>query len=206
MKLSEVWKNHKYIIFLLLASAAAILFLIVDNYIQVQNLKKEYNSRIAELQQLVDISNLGKSPETEFDIYQTAEDFLTIYYGVSASLSPESRKRKLEELMLQDADDEYGEVDYNNTLNYTTTISDIHIYVDGKNSTKERVYACIFFNENIDWNESEIDTIVLKKYWTGTFAFDKKSGAWKCSEITDCQELLTREEFNALNVDTNGSF
>lgn len=165
--------------------------------------KRDYETQIEELKELVQISNIGKASEKEFDIYKTAEDFLSCYYGVSAEISATYRVGKLKELMTEEAYVEYGAAEYDNTLNYTITLSNVHIYVDYENSSKEGVFACIFYDENIDW--PDINTITLKKYWTGTFVFDYMSERWLVDDITECQELLTREEFDYLNADTSGS-
>ncbi len=203
MKFYDFWKKYKG--FILFALSVVVLFLVflIDNHIEMLQTKKNYEVQIEDLKKLVQVSNIGKTPEKEFDIYQTAEDFLVYYYGVSKDISAKYRSEKLEELMTENAYAEYGQTDYDNTLNYTVTLEDIRIFVDYKNSTKESVFACIFYDENIDW--PEVNTITLKKYWLGTLVFDPSLDKWLVSEITDCQELLTREEFNLLNTDTNGS-
>jgi hypothetical protein len=174
-----------------------------SNYVEMLKVKKDYEDQIEDLKNLVQVSNIGESPEKEFDIYQTAEDFMKLYYGVSSEVTEEYRKENLKSLCSEEAYEKYGTTDYDNTLNYTITLSDMQIFVDYQNSTTESVYACIFYNENVDW--PDINTIVLKKYWTGIFTYDYSKEKWVISDITDYQELLTREEFNSLNVDTNGS-
>lgn len=203
MKFYDLWKEHKvFILFALIVSLFFFVFL-VNNHIEMLQTKKDYETQIEELKELVQISNIGKVPEKEFDIYQTAEDFLNLYYGISADISKEYRSEQLKTLMTDTAYDKYGVSVYDNTLNYKITLSEIHIYVDYKNSSKNGVYACIFFEENTDWQD--INTITVTKYWTGTFVFDNASDKWLLDEITVCQELLTREEFDALIIDTDES-
>lgn len=203
MRFYDFWKSHKGFILFSLSVAVLFLVFLINNHIEMLQTKKNYEVQVEDLKKLVQVSNIGQTPEREFDIYQTAEDFLVYYYGVSADISSKYRAEKLKELMTENAYAEYGETDYDNTLNYTITLADIRIFVDYKDSTKESVFACIFYDENIDW--PEVNTITLKKYWLGTLVFDYSSNKWLVSEITDCQELLTREEFNSLNTDTNGS-
>lgn len=203
MRLYDFWKEHKAFILFVLAVFLFFFVFLVNNHIEMLQTKKDYETQIEELKNLVQVTNLGEAPEIEFDIYQTAEDFLSLYYGVSKEISTDYRAGKLKELMTEDAYSQYGDADYDNELNYTITLADIQTYVDYKNSSREGVLVCVFYDENIDW--PGINTITLKKYWLGTFVFDYTSEKWLLNDITDCQELLTREEFNALNVDTNGS-
>lgn len=203
MNLSDFWKAHKaFILFALIVVLFFFIFLI-NNHFEMLHTKEDYETQIEELKELVQVSNIGKAPEKEFDIYQTAEEFLNMYYGISADISEEYRTGQLRALMTDTAYQQYAKSDYSDTLNYTITLSDIHIYVDYQNSSKEGVYTCIFFDENTDW--PDINTITVSKYWTGIFVFDDASDKWLLDEIIVCQELLTREEFDALIIDTDES-
>lgn len=203
MKFYDLWKQHKAFIFFVLGMIIFFILFFIDNRMEMLHTKKEYEEQIEELKGLVQVSNIGETPEKEFDIYQAAEEFLQYYYGVSQEVSAEYRAEKLMAVMTEDAYARYEKTGYDNTLDYTVTLTDIHIYVDYANSSRERVYTCIFYDENTDW--SGINTIVLKKYWKGIFRFDNGLEKWLVSDITDSQELLTREEFNALNIDTDES-
>lgn len=203
MNFADFWKNHKTFIVCAIIVVLFFLALLADNHFKLYKMERDYEKQIRELKDLVQVTNIGEQQEIEFDVYQTAEDFLNCYYGVSADMPKEYRDEKLKELMTEEAYVEYGETDYDNTQNYTITLSNICIYVDSQHSTKGESYVCIFFDENIDW--PEINTITLHKYWRGIFSFDYASKRWLLSEISDFQELLTREEYNALNTDTNGS-
>lgn len=201
MKLYEFFRERRaFILFVLIVVLFFFIFL-VNNHVEMLQTKEKYETQIEELKELVQVSNIGKEPEQEFDIYQTAEDFLNMYYGISSDISEEYRDKKLIALMTDEAYGKYVSAAYDNSLDYTVTISDIHIYVDYKNSSKEGVYVCAFFEENTDW--PDINTITVKKYWTGIFMFDSISDKWRLAEITEYQELLTREEWDAFIIDTD---
>lgn len=201
MKLYEFFRERRaFILFVLIVVFFFFIFLI-SNHVEMLQTKEKYETQIEELKELVQVSNIGKEPEQEFDIYQTAEDFLNMYYGISPDISEEYRDKKLIALMTDEAYGKYVSAAYDNSLDYTVTISDIHIYVDYKNSSKEGVYVCAFFEENTDW--PDINTITVKKYWTGIFVFDSISDKWRLAEITEYQELLTREEWDAFIIDTD---
>lgn len=201
MKLYEFFRERRaFILFVLIVVLFFFIFL-VNNHVEMLQTKEKYETQIEELKELVQVSNIGKEPEQEFDIYQTAEDFLNMYYGISSDISEEYRDKKLIALMTDEAYGKYVSAAYDNSLDYTVTISDIHIYVDYKNSGKEGVYVCAFFEENTDW--PDINTITVKKYWTGIFVFDSISDKWRLAEITEYQELLTREEWDAFIIDTD---
>lgn len=203
MKLYDILKQSKKFVICSLITAGFFFAFLVNNHIEMQNMKKEYETKMEELKSLVNVTRIGEDDETEFDIYEAASEFLIYYYGVSEDVPDKFRKEKLQGLMTEQALSEYDITVYDNTQNYSITLDNIQVFVDYKNSTENGVYACIFYDENIDW--PDVNTITLKKYWRGTFALDIKEERWKLDGIEDCQELLTREEFNALNVDTNGS-
>lgn len=201
MKFYEFFQGRRaFILFALIVILFFFIFM-VNNHVEMLRTKEKYETQIEELKELVQVSNIGKEPEQEFDIYQTAEDFLNMYYGISPDVTEEYRDKELIALMTDEAYGKYVSASYDNNLDYTVTISDIHIYVDYKNSSREGVYACVFFEENTDW--PNINTITVKKYWTGIFAFDSISDKWRLAEITECQELLTREEWDAFIIDTD---
>lgn len=201
MKFYEFFQGCRaFILFALIVILFFFIFL-VNNHVEMLWTKEKYETQIEELKELVQVSNIGKEPEQEFDIYQTAEDFLNMYYGISPDVTGEYRDKELIALMTDEAYRKYVSASYDNNLDYTVTISDIHIYVDYKNSSREGIYACIFFEENTDW--PNINTITVKKYWTEIFAFDSISDKWRLAEITECQELLTREEWDAFIIDTD---
>ena len=201
MKFYEFFQGCRaFILFALIVILFFFIFL-VNNHVEMLWTKEKYETQIEELKELVQVSNIGKEPEQEFDIYQTAEDFLNMYYGISPDVTGEYRDKELIALMTDEAYRKYVSASYDNNLDYTVTISDIHIYVDYKNSSREGIYACIFFEANTDW--PNINTITVKKYWTGIFAFDSISDKWRLAEITECQELLTREEWDAFIIDTD---
>lgn len=201
MKLYEFFRERRAFILFVLIVVLFFFFFLVNNHVEMLQTKEKYETQIEELKELVQVSNIGKEPEQEFDIYQTAEDFLNMYYGISSDISEEYRDKKLIALMTDEAYGKYVSAAYDNSLDYTVTISDIHIYVDYKNSSKEGVYVCAFFEENTDW--PDINTITVKKYWTGIFVFDSISDKWRLAEITEYQELLTREEWDAFIIDTD---
>lgn len=203
MKLYEILKRSKRFVICVLIAAAFFFVFLVNNHIEMQNMKKKYETQLEEMKSLVNVTRIGESSETEFDIYETASEFLKYYYGVSENVPAGFREERLQNLMTEQALSQYDITEYDNTQNYSITFDDIRLFVDYKNSTENDVYACIFYDENIDW--PNINTITLKKYWRGTFTRDIQEEKWKLDDIEDCQELLTREEFNALNVDTNGS-
>ena len=193
-------KRYKGFFFLAMIVILFVGYLILDNGIEKRKMAQKYEKEIVQLKDMVQISNIGKVPEQEYDIYETAEQFMTLYYGVSEEVTETYRDEQLKRCMTETAYNSYEKA-YEQSLGYTSDISNIEIYVDYRNSTEQGVYACIFFDQNINW--PNVDTIVLHKYWKGVFVSD--NGTWKMSEITDCQELLTREEFNVLNTDTNGN-
>lgn len=201
LKFSDFWKNHKAFILFVIIVVLFFFALIMDNHFKLRKMEKDYENQIEKLKNLVQVTNIGVSPEIEFDIYQTAEDFLCCYYGISEEISADYRLSRLKELMTDAAYTQYVTGDFDNTLGYSVSLSDIHIYVDYRNSNQEKVYACIFYNENTDW--SSINTITTKKYWMGVFTYDNSLKKWKLSEITNCQELLTKEEFEAFLIDTD---
>lgn len=203
MKLYDIVKqSRKFVVCVLIAAAFFFAFL-VNNHIEMQNMKKKYETQLEELRSLVNVTRIAQSGETEFDIYETASEFIKYYYGVSKNVPAGFRKEKLQSLMTEQALSQYDITQYNNAQNYSITLDNIQVFVDYKNSTENGVYACIFYDENIDW--PDVNTITLTKYWRGTFTMDIQEEKWKLDGIEDCQELLTREEFNAFNVDTNGS-
>lgn len=203
MKLSEYLKENKGFFICAIAVVLFFAYLMINQYLKIQQIENGYREEIESLRSLVNVTNIGKSPELQFDIYQSAEDFFSYYYGVSSGLTSEYRETQLQQLMTEEAFNKYGQKEYNNTIGCEITITDIQTYVDFKKSSKERVYACVFFYENIKW--PKIDAITLKKYWQGSFVYDESVEKYVLEDIIDCQELLTREEFNALNMDTNGT-
>lgn len=196
----NVIKKYKNFLIIMGVMVIFIGYVIVDTSITQKQMRKDYEKKIEDLQKVVRVTNLGKTPEKEFDVYQTAEDFLKYYYGISSDVTETYRAEQLQKLMTEAAYVNY-EKEYEQDLGYTLSIDNVEIYVDYQNSTQDGVYACIFYKENINW--PEVNTIECNKYWKGVFT--KEHGEWKVSEILDCQELLTREEFNILNTDTNGS-
>lgn len=202
MKLSEVIKRNKIYVVFVLVIVAFFALLLIRHSVKVNQLEKEYKDEIEELRTLVNITNLGASPEKEYNIYASAQDFMELFYGISKEISQEYRNEKLEELMTQEAFVRYVQNEtYDNSLNYEVYISNLEIYVDYNNSGKSAVYVCVFFDENTDW--TGVNAITLHKYWKGVFQFDDVSDTWKVKEIIDCQELLTREEYDAFMTDTD---
>lgn len=201
MKFVDFWKNHKAFIVCVLVVVLFFLVLMADNHFKLYKLERDYEKQIEELKKLIPTTEAGEVSDFTSDVCETVNNFLDCYYGVSPEMPRDYREEKLKELMTEDAYIEYGGADYDNTQNYTITLDDMYIYTDYGASEME-VNVCVFYNENINW--PEINTITLRKYWRGTFIFDYALQQWLLSDITDCQELLTREEFNALNADTNG--
>lgn len=202
MKFNEFLKQNKLYVICAIVVVAFFGLLMVRHSMQLAQVENEYKEEIEELRSLVNVTNIGKSPELEYDIYDSAENFVNLFYGVSKEINQEYRSEKLNELMTQDAFINYVEQgNYDNSLDYEVTISNLKIYVDYKNSSKAAVDVCIFYEENTDW--AGINTITLPKYWKGIFKFDEVSDTWCVDEIIVCQELLTREEYDKYITDTD---
>lgn len=202
MKFNELLKQNKLYVICVIVVVAFFGLLMVRHSMQLAQVENEYKEEIEELRSLVNVTNIGKSPELEYDIYDSAENFVNLFYGVSKEINQEYRSEKLNELMTQDAFINYVEQgNYDNSLDYEVTISNLKIYVDYKNSSKAAVDVCIFYEENTDW--AGINTITLPKYWKGIFKFDEVSDTWCVDEIIVCQELLTREEYDKYITDTD---
>lgn len=202
MKFNEFLKQNKLYVICVIVVIAFFGLLMVRHSMQLAQVENEYKEEIEELRSLVNVTNIGKSPELEYDIYDSAENFVNLFYGVSKEINQEYRSEKLNELMTQDAFINYVEQgNYDNSLDYEVTISNLKIYVDYKNSSKAAVDVCIFYEENTDW--AGINTITLPKYWKGIFKFDEVSDTWRVDEIIVCQELLTREEYDKYITDTD---
>ncbi len=202
MKFNEFLKQNKLYVICVIVVVAFFGLLMVRHSMQLAQVENEYKEEIEELRSLVNVTNIGKSPELEYDIYDSAENFVNLFYGVSKEINQEYRSEKLNELMTQDAFINYVEQgNYDNSLDYEVTISNLKIYVDYKNSSKAAVDVCIFYEENTDW--AGINTITLPKYWKGIFKFDEVSDTWCVDEIIVCQELLTREEYDKYITDTD---
>jgi len=202
LKFNELLKQNKLYVICVIVVVAFFGLLMVRHSMQLAQVENEYKEEIEELRSLVNVTNIGKSPELEYDIYDSAENFVNLFYGVSKEINQEYRSEKLNELMTQDAFINYVEQgNYDNSLDYEVTISNLKIYVDYKNSSKAAVDVCIFYEENTDW--AGINTITLPKYWKGIFKFDEVSDTWCVDEIIVCQELLTREEYDKYITDTD---
>lgn len=188
----------KWIIFILIVILYCLV--ILSYQIQIKSLTGKYEDQINELQSMVSISNMIESSELQYDIYDNAKDFLAYYYGISEDVSQEFRRNKLESLMTEHAMN-YLDLDtYENMYGYESNIDNIHIYIDEENATNTSVTACIFFDENIKW--PNINMITNSKLWIGEF--DKVGNVWKVNQVISYQQLISEQEYNALNLDTNG--
>lgn len=137
-------KRYKGFFFLAMIVILFVGYLILDNGIEKRKMAQKYEKEIAQLKDMVQISNIGKVPEQEYDIYETAEQFMTLYYGVSEEVTETYRDEQLKRCMTETAYNSYEKA-YEQSLGYTSDISNIEIYVDYRNSTEQGVYACIFF-------------------------------------------------------------
>lgn len=179
-------------------------FLVIISYqLQIKALKRDNEKKISELQSMISVSNLIEDSEFQYNVYDNAEKFLSYYYGISENISLKFRKQQLEKLMTKDAIQQCDLDCYDNTYGYESTIDNIRIYLDEKNGTNTSVTACIFFDENIKW--PSINLITNSKLWIGEFNFDATDKEWKMNKIISYQQVISEEEYNALNLDTNGS-
>lgn len=189
-----------WILFILIVISYCLV--ILSYQIQIKSLTGNYEDRINELQSMVSVSNMIESSELQYDIYDNAKDFLAYYYGISEDVSQEFRRNKLESLMTEQAMNHLDLDTYENMYGYESNIDNIHIYIDEENATNTSVTACIFFDENIKW--PNINVITNPKLWIGEFEFDKVDNEWKVNQVISYQQLISEQEYNALNLDTNG--
>lgn len=197
------WKDKKHVTWILFILIVISYCLVILSYqIQIKSLTGNYEDRINELQSMVSVSNMIESSELQYDIYDNAKDFLAYYYGISEDVSQEFRRNKLESLMTEQAMNHLDLDTYENMYGYESNIDNIHIYIDEENATNTSVTACIFFDENIKW--PNINVITNPKLWIGEFEFDKVDNEWKVNQVISYQQLISEQEYNALNLDTNG--
>ncbi|MGN0437800.1 MAG: hypothetical protein ACI4F4_04695 [Lachnospiraceae bacterium] len=195
------WKYKKYVTWIIIILIFISYCLVILSYqIQIKSLTGKYEDQINELQSMVSISNIIESSELQYDIYDNAREFLTYYYGISEDVSQEFRRNKLESLMTEQAINHLDLDTYENMYGYESNIDNIHIYIDEENATNTSVTACIFFDENIKW--PNINVITNPKLWIGEF--DKIDNVWKVNQVISYQQLISEQEYNALNLDTNG--
>lgn len=71
----NVIKKYKHFLIIMGVMVIFIGYVIVDTSITQKQMRKDYEKKIEDLQKVVRVTNLGKTPEKEFDVYQTAEDF-----------------------------------------------------------------------------------------------------------------------------------
>lgn len=178
------------------------VFVIFSYQIQIKELTNRYEDEICELQSMISVSNIVERSDCRYDIDETAREFLKYFYGISTDVSKEYRDKMLKRLMTQDAYNQYDGEQYDNMYGYENRIDNIQIYVNEETATDTSVTACIFFYENIKW--PNIQVITNPKYWIGEFSYDSVEATWKISKIIKFEQLISEEEYHALNVDTNG--
>lgn len=173
--------------------------MIVSYEIRIRHMTDAQKKKIEELQSLISVSNIVTINQTQYDIKDAAESFLTYYYGVSKDVSKDYRKEKLKELMTEQALKKYDIDTYDDAYGYESIIDDITIYINEETASDTKVEACIFFTENIKW--PNINQISNPKYFKGEFV---NEDGWKLNLITEYHQLISEEDYNSMNLNTNG--
>lgn len=187
-------KKHKVAVVFVIVIALFFVFMNVDHMVEVRNLKKQYESDIEKLREMIP-EHTEVDNDTACDEY--VNNWMQYYFGVKEGITNEYRDEQLKLLMTDDClFENYPE--YDGDYRYETRVNEIRIFYSDVTDTKKRI--CILFEKDVIWDN--IDPLTSRWYMTGAIVFE--DGAWKISEITECDELVTREEYNILLPDTNG--
>lgn len=191
----------KYQAYIFFAGGVILLFLYVIsvNHIEKQQLCKRYEQQLEQLTMLLEQKDWDVSEEGT-GIEEAAESFVQTYFTISKDITARYREERLKDIMTEEAYISSDAGIYDNTLDYETQVSDIQVYSMITEPGQIEAEVCIFFTEITKW--PEINEIPIHRYWQGSLSKDPE-GIWKISKWRTCQELLTREEFDRFNDDSD---
>lgn len=197
--IENIIKKHKVLTIIVILISLVFVFMNINHVLEIKRLKSEYETDMEKLREMIPETNTFSTLSNDDNVCdENIKEWLKYYYGVSEDVTKQFRDEQLSKLMTLDA---YlaDNKEYDIELGYEAELSDIQIFYKPKSETEKNI--CIFFTQNIIW--PQVDPLVSKWYLTGNIVFE--DDIWKMDEITQCDELITRDEYNLLQIDTNGS-
>lgn len=197
--IKNIIKKYKVLSIFVIVIVLFFTFMNIDHVLEINRLKRQYEAEEEQLREMI--------PENTY-IEQTVQDdklcdevikkWINYYYGVSEDVTKEFRDEQLSELMTTESfSSDY--IEYEDELGYEAQIEDIQIYYYPATETEKDI--CIFFTKSIIWPQLN----PLKSHWYLKGTVILEDDKWKLDAIKQCEELITREEYNTLQIDTNGA-
>lgn len=197
--IEKIIKKHKALSLFIIVIILFFTFMNIDHALEIKRLKSQYEADMEKLRDMIpEAANNTQRDINDKSCDESIIEWLTYYYGVSEDVTREFRDQQLSDLMTSEAYLD-SEKEYEIDLGYKSQITDIQIFYYPLSDTEKDI--CIFFEKNIIW--PQIDPLVSRWYMTGHVILE--DGIWKIEEIKQCEEMITREEYNMLQPDTNGS-
>ena len=188
---------------ILFALCIVIILLLGIGYyfIEVNNVKKEYESEITSLkEQLKTVMEKEKTEEEitfsedKNNIYVVSKNFIDAFYGKSYTENEFEKLGILKATMTEEALKEYAPFEIDNPteyeLPYENTIDDVCIYINYNSYTTTSVEAIIMYTQTI--NTENVSGSPIEYIWRGTFK--KEDGKWLVNRVEDNIALKEMED------------